>query len=169
MIQGDSYSLLRRFAALGILFLMAACSSSPKPFNTPYASGKYVDSPIQCVPYAREVSGAQLSGDAWTWWDQARVRYIRGDKPRRGAVLVLKRTPRMRSGHVAVVTEVVNARSIFVTHSNWGSNSRNRRIVYDAMRVDDVSRRNDWTMVRFWNVEKNVLGNPYAAYGFIYP
>ena len=29
---------------------------------------------LQCVPYARQVSGIQIYGDAWTWWDQAEGR-----------------------------------------------------------------------------------------------
>lgn len=26
---------------------------------------------LQCVPYARQISGIQIYGDAWTWWGQA--------------------------------------------------------------------------------------------------
>ena len=26
---------------------------------------------LQCVPYARQVSGIRIFGDAHTWWDQA--------------------------------------------------------------------------------------------------
>jgi hypothetical protein len=36
---------------------------------------------LQCVPYARQVSGIQLYGDAHTWWDQAAGRYDRGFTP----------------------------------------------------------------------------------------
>ena len=30
---------------------------------------------LQCVPYARQVSGIRIYGDAHTWWDQAEGRY----------------------------------------------------------------------------------------------
>lgn len=160
---------LIRLSALLLLLLTQACSPTPSAFNNRNASGYYVDQNIQCVPYAREASGLQLSGDAYTWWEQAQTRYIRGNKPRVGSALVLKRTQRMRSGHVAVVNGIIDKRAITVTHSNWGSDSLTRRIIYQSMRVEDVSKRNDWTSVRFWNNQKNVMGNPYAAYGFIYP
>ena len=33
---------------------------------------------LQCVPYARQVSGIRIFGDAHTWWGQAEGRYARG-------------------------------------------------------------------------------------------
>ena len=39
---------------------------------------------IQCVPYARQVSGIQIRGDAHTWWGQAEGRYAKGRLPRVG-------------------------------------------------------------------------------------
>ena len=42
---------------------------------------------LQCVPYAREVSGIRIYGDAHTWWDQAAGHYARGVRPRVGAVM----------------------------------------------------------------------------------
>src|SRR6185437_7157556 len=62
--------------------------------------------PIQCVPYARQVSGIDLRGDAWTWWGQAKGHYARGKKPRPGAVLVFKKTRALPRGHLSVVTRV---------------------------------------------------------------
>jgi hypothetical protein len=62
----------------------------------------------------------------------------------------------------------VNHRQIYVTHSNWGNDRHSRRVLYHAMLVEDISRANDWTNVRFWNQEKNVFGFPYTAHGFIY-
>ena len=47
---------------------------------------------LQCVPYARNVSGVQIHGDALTWWDQAENHYKRGHSPRRGAVLAFVRS-----------------------------------------------------------------------------
>lgn len=122
----------------------------------------------QCVPYARDTSGIQIYGDAHTWWDKAPPRYQRGYTPRPGSVLVLKNTARMRSGHLAVVKQVLNSREIDVTHSNWGNSWNTRRIIYDSARVRDVSANNDWSAVSFWNYSHNVFGAPYAAHGFIY-
>lgn len=157
-----------RLCALLLLLAMAGCGTPP-PFHHPYASGYYSSDIIQCAPYARETSGIMLYGDAGGWWSEAPSRhYRRGHRPEPGAVLVLKRTSRMTSGHVAVVRSVINARTITVTQSNWGSDRHSRHIVYDSMRVEDISAKGDWTRVRFWNDEKNVYGFPYAAYGFIY-
>jgi hypothetical protein len=93
---------------------------------------------------------------------------VEGRTPAPGSVLVLQRTPRMTHGHLAVVTQIINTREIDVTHSNWGSDWSTRRYVYERHRVQDVSRNNDWTMVRFWNYHANTFGFPYAANGFIY-
>ena len=57
----------------------------------------------QCAPYAREVSGIQIRGNANTWWGQAAGRYERGHAPKVGAVLSFESTRRMRVGHVAMV------------------------------------------------------------------
>ncbi|HXD02460.1 MAG TPA: CHAP domain-containing protein, partial [Novosphingobium sp.] len=45
---------------------------------------------LQCVPYARAVSGVLIFGDARTWWDQADGRYARGTTPKVGAVMTFK-------------------------------------------------------------------------------
>ena len=34
-------------------------------------SGAFAETYWQCVPFARLVSGIQLFGDAYTWWQQA--------------------------------------------------------------------------------------------------
>lgn len=157
------------------VFLLSACAGTPgkvftpdTPLQTPYVSARKVSAPVQCVPYARKVSGINIRGDAHQWWDRAAPAYQRGQTPRPGSALVLSRTARMTSGHVAVVKEVLGPRQINVTHSNWGNDRYSRRVIYDSMRVEDVSPRNDWTSVRFWNPDKNVFGFPYAARGFIY-
>ena len=64
----------------------------------------------QCAPYAREISGIQIHGNANTWWGQAAGRYERGNTPKVGAVLSFQSTRRMRVGHVAMVSEVVSDR-----------------------------------------------------------
>lgn len=166
-----------RYTLLCLLsvFLLSACAGTPgkvftpdTPLQTSYISARKVSAPVQCVPYAREVSGIQIRGDAHHWWDSAAPHYERGHAPRPGAVMVLARTKNMTSGHLAVVKEVLDPRHINVTHSNWGNDRYSRRVIYDSMRVEDASPHNDWSSVRFWNPEKNVFGFPYAARGFIY-
>lgn len=159
------------YAALLLLLLLPACSwfgFGPSSFDHKNASGYYASDAEQCVPYARRVSGIELYGDADSWWQKAEGKYERGQVPREGAVLVLMQTPRMRSGHVAVVKDILGTRQISVTQTNWGETKKKRRIVYESQLAEDVSNANDWTSVRFWNDEKGVMGFPYAAYGFIY-
>ncbi len=151
-----------------LLLIVTGCAPSA-PFNHEFATGHYASDIEQCAPYARKVSGIKLYGDAAGWWQASRSHYERGNRPVVGSVLVLKRTHRMHSGHVAVVKRIVNSRQINVTHSNWGDSSSTRHIIYDSMRVEDVSPANDWSQVRFWNDAKGVMGFPYEAYGFIYP
>ena len=160
-----------------LLLLLAACARTVQPETAalpaipPGISGihPYQGDLIQCVPYARQVSGIDIMGDAWTWWDGAAGKYARGNQPRFMAVLVLSRTPRLTLGHVAVVVDVDGPRQIRVTHANFGSDPVSRRIIYDAMPVVDVSPGNDWTLVRFWNYQAQAWGILYPAYGFVYP
>lgn len=120
----------------------------------------------QCVPYARELSGIPIRGDAWTWWRQAAGKYRRSARPTVGSVLVLRRTSRNRYGHLAVVTRIVNDREVIVSHQNWLNKGR----IHIDTPVRDVSRRNDWSAVRIWYTPGNVLGrSTYAAHGFIHP
>lgn len=122
--------------------------------------------PLQCVPYARELSGLDLRGDAWTWWSKAEGRYLKGAAPHPGAVLVFSKTRRLRLGHLAVVAEVRNSREIVVHQANWLNGGRIHR--YTPVR--DVSPNNDWSEVRVWYTPGRVYGSrSYAAYGFIYP
>lgn len=137
-------------------------------FSDENASGYRQMEREQCVPYARRESGINLRGDAWTWWNAAAGKYQRGNRPEPGAMLVLAKTSRLRSGHLAVVKEIVGPRKINVTHTNWGDDFMSRRIVYESMLAEDVSTTNDWTQIRFWNREHDVLGSPYLAKGFIY-
>lgn len=160
---------IKPLLAVLCLSFLAACAGGQGRFSTPNASGYYADSPVQCVPYAREASGIQIRGDAHTWWDSAAGRYTRGSVPRVGAVFVLANTSRMRHGHLSVVKDIINKRQIDVTHSNWGSDRDSRRVIYEKMRVEDLSTANDWTRVRFWNKDINAFGLPYQGLGFIYP
>jgi len=126
---------------------------------------------LQCVPFAREISGISIRGDAWTWWSAAVGSYDRGQTPRLGAVVVFKKHGSMRHGHVAVVTGVVNSREVLVDHANWGSRrTGGRGQIAKGMSVVDISPRNDWSEVRVWNRRSGDYGTRvYPTYGFIYP
>ncbi len=122
------------------------------------------NAPLQCVPYARDLSNIQIRGNAWTWWDQAEGRYPRSTHPRAGSVLVLKRK-QSSLGHVAYVEEVIDNRTALVSHANWLNKGR----IHKLAPVIDVSEANDWSSVRFWNTEGGHFGgNTYYPYGFIH-
>jgi len=122
--------------------------------------------PLQCVPYARELSGIQIRGDAWTWWDSAKGRYARGQEPQVGAVLTMKKTRRLRLGHLAVVKRVVDSRTIIVDQANW----LNRGRIHLNSAIRDVSPKNDWSAVRVWYTPGARYGSrTYPVVGFIYP
>jgi len=123
---------------------------------------------LECVPYARKVSGIALSGNAATWWNEAPGRYERGDAPAAGAVLNFRANGRMRLGHVAVVQEVVNRREILITQANWGGPGFVRGGVSSDISVVDVSPSNDWTAVRMALGHSPTYGSVYPTYGFIY-
>jgi hypothetical protein len=166
-----------RMAPLALLLPLAACAAPERPpvvvAIAPPARQIVVPEhppPQECVPYARQVSGVKLYGDAWTWWDGALAGgYQRGETPQPGAVLVLRQTPSLFHGHVAVVTQLVGPREVLVTHANWGNGWAIPGVVYSGMRVVDESPLNDWTAVRFWNAKAAAFGHIYPAYGFIYP
>lgn len=120
---------------------------------------------LSCVPYARMTSGIDLSGDAWTWWDEAAGRYARSQVPQLGAVLVLRRHGSMNEGHLAVVTAVLAPREIAVTQANWIPHR-----IEHGQEVVDISPANDWTLVRVWWPPAQALGiTEYPADGFILP
>lgn len=123
---------------------------------------------LQCVPFARIVSGVEIYGDAWTWWNQAENRYRRGREPRIGAVLALRQTRRLRLGHVAVVVARIDERRLLVSHANWGGDPRTRGKIHARQPVMDVSPANDWSQLRFMNTQGS-FGSVYPAHGFIYP
>lgn len=120
---------------------------------------------LQCAPYAREVSGVDLHGNAGTWWSQAEGVYQRGHKPVLGAVLAFKATNAMRAGHVAVVSKVLDSRHVLLNHANWTGHGDIQR----AALAVDVSEAGDWSAVRVWHSGTGQLGlrsNP--TFGFIY-
>jgi len=137
------------------LFALGALTASPS-----------IAGVLQCAPFARQISGIELYGNAATWWSQAQGQYDRGHEPRIGAVLTFSASRSMPVGHVATVSKVVSDREVLLTHANWsyrGGIERNVRAI-------DVSPNNDWTDVRVWYGPIGDLGlRSNAAYGFIYP
>ena len=122
--------------------------------------------PLQCVPYARRVTDLDIRGDAWTWWQSAAGRYRRDSRPAIGSILALKQTGRLRLGHIAVVSRILNSREILVEHANW----LNRGQIHKDTLVRDTSTDNDWSAVRVWYTPGRTLGKQtYAAHGFIHP
>ncbi|URW76635.1 CHAP domain-containing protein [Sphingomonas donggukensis] len=123
----------------------------------------------QCVPFAREASGVRIFGDAWTWWDQADGRYPRGHVPKVGAVVAFERSAKLRLGHVAVVSRIVEKRVLMLTHANWSRQNGERGHVEQDVTLFDVSPGNDWSEVKVWYRDSDGLGgSTYPVHGFIY-
>ena len=124
---------------------------------------------LQCVPYARQLSGIQIYGDAHTWWKQAAGKYARGNRPKVGAVLAFRPHRNMKLGHVAAVSRVIDSRTVLLSHSNWSPINGRRGQIEDNVKAIDVSRDNDWSKVRVWYHPIQALGKtPWPAHGFIY-
>jgi hypothetical protein len=126
------------------------------------------DGVLQCVPYARFMSGIGLRGDAWTWWDKAAGIYARGSNPEPGAILSFPGIERMPLGHVAVVTQVLTGRKILIDHANWPNAFVLHGAISRDIQVVDVSLDNDWSLVRVQFGEGGPLGSTYPTNGFIY-
>jgi surface antigen len=124
---------------------------------------------LQCVPYARERSGVQIYGDAWTWWDQAAGRYSRGHRPRQGAVMAFLPHGNMTLGHVAAVSRVIDDRTVLLDHANWSPIDGRRGQIERGVKAIDVSPANDWSQVRVWYDPLQDLGTTaWPVAGFIY-
>ena len=135
----------------------------------PTAGGALAETYWQCVPFARLVSGIQLFGDAYTWWQQAIGKYDVGFQPKAGAVLCFKPTQRMRLGHVAVVSEVLTDRIVQITHANWSPIEGSRGKVEKDVTLVDVSPEGNWSQVKVWyDPSRDLGGSTYQTYGFIY-
>lgn len=120
---------------------------------------------LQCVPYARQVSGIRIFGDAHTWWQQADGRYARGSQPKVGAVMNFRPYANSHLGHVAAVSRILDSRTVLIRHANWSQRGR----IEDNVRAVDVSPANDWSAVRVWYGPNQALGSTrWPLYGFIY-
>ena len=93
-------------------------------------------------------------------------RYERGQEPKVGAVLNFRPTGAMPQGHVAVVSKIIDSRTIELDHANW---SRPGMIERGVLAVD-VSPAGDWSSVRVWYGPSGSLGlRESPTFGFIYP
>jgi hypothetical protein len=151
---------MRRFPLLfGMLLTLAlaACGGSPQRDLGQRAS-------LDCVPFARALSGVNLRGDASDWWWRADGHYSRGRIPEVGAVMVFAPVPGLPRGHVSVVSQVMSQREIMVAQANWV----HHRVTTDQL-VVDVSPAADWSLVRVWWPPSGTLGSTaYPVLGFIY-
>ncbi len=152
---------MRQFCILGLLLLLGACGSSQAPDRV----GDYVGGPVplECAPFARNLSGVQLYGAAGDWWWKAQGRYARGYAPEVGSVLVFAKTSRLHDGHAAVVSRILSRRQILVTQANWV----HHRVTEDQP-VIDISPGGDWSVVRVWWPPSAQMGmTEYRTMGFI--
>ena len=153
----------RRFAAR--FALVVSCGLMVATPALARHAGVHHAAYLQCAPYAREVSGIDIRGNANTWWGQAAGRYQRGHTPQVGAVLAFEATAKMRVGHVAVVSRVISDREVLLTHANWSYRGGIERDV----RAVDVSAAGDWSEVKVWFAPLGDLGlTAYPTHGFIY-
>lgn len=174
-----------RALGLGLLALaLAACATTPAPIaagggasgrpqaeRMPDFDGAMPEvtdytANLQCVPFARQVSGVAIYGNANTWWSQAAGRYPRSNSPAYGSVFVMRGYNTSARGHVAVVTHIDSSRLIRVDQANWLNGGEISR----GVPVMDVSPNNDWTEVRVWHIPGGHWGGRvYNADGFIHP
>jgi hypothetical protein len=144
-----------------------AAAASPPRLPAVAAASPSVETPLHrlfCVEYARMRSGLAVFGDASHWWERARNLYARASRPVEEAVMVFAGSKRLKRGHVAVVTEIVSPRQIIVDQANW----QNKGEIDHATPVLDVSRDNDWSLVRVWDMRSGGFGtHVYAISGFI--
>lgn len=123
---------------------------------------------LQCVTFARADSGIEITGNANTWWNNAAGIYQRGNRPEPGSVLNFRSNGAMRMGHVAVVNQIVDGRTLIIDHANWGGPGITRGSVSRNISVVDVSPDNDWSAVRVALGHSGNYGSIYPTFGFIY-
>ncbi len=156
---------------LAVLPVLAAAATQPRQTTRNAATAQRAVNPgLQCVPFARQVSGIDITGDAHTWWSQANGRYMRGKTPEVGAVLVFRSSGGMRLGHVSVVSEIVSPRHILVDHANWPGPGFPKGRVARGVSMIDVSADNTWTVVRVEiHGDRDGFGRHYPTFGFVLP
>jgi surface antigen len=141
---------------LSLLLALSACGGAQRDIGQ--------SASLECVPFARALSGIDLRGDAADWWWRAGGRYARGKTPAVGSVMVFAQTRTLPYGHVSVVSRVMSGREILVTQANWV----HHHVTTDQM-VLDVSPYGDWSSVRVWWPPTDTLGSTvYPVLGFVY-
>ncbi len=124
---------------------------------------------ISCVPYARQATGMQISGNGRDWWHNAAGLYARSNRPEAGSVMAFPGSGGMRAGHVAVVERVISPREVLIHHANWGGPGIRRGSIMRGVSVIDASPNNDWTQVRVQvGHSAENYGRVYPLYGFIH-
>ncbi len=167
-MQGRAFSWIVA-AALCALPATMATGAALESARTAGVGGIKLPPYLQCVPYARQVTGIKIYGDAGTWWGQAQGRYARGTMPKVGAVMALKQHGGSTLGHVAAVSKIIDSRTLLIRHSNWSPINGRRGQIEDNVKVVDVSRANDWSQVRVWYAPIKALGGGvWPVQGFIY-
>lgn len=173
IVTSPTLKLRPALGALSLALALAACATVTQPDQST-THGRTLPSPqilagatpMQCVPFARGLSGIDIRGDAVTWWDKAEGRYRRTQTPEPGAVIVMRGYADPGRGHVAVVRRVVSDREILVDQANW----LNQGEISVNVPVRDVSERGDWSAVRVWHVPLAQWGaRTYGVQGFIHP
>lgn len=155
-------------AALALIGGPALADTFVSPDENSGGSGNS-DGYLQCVPYARRVTGIDIHGDAHTWWGQAKGRYARGQRPRVGAVMAFHPHGNSKLGHVAAVSRIVDSRTVLISHANWSPINGRRGQIEKNVRAVDVSPENDWSEVRVWYAPIQSLGSSHWPLdGFIY-
>jgi hypothetical protein len=150
------------FRLLPVLCLVLAACGNGGATGGDYVGGT---ASVECAPFARALTGVQLSGAAADWWPEAEGRYTRSQTPEVGSLLIFRRSARLPSGHVAVVSRVLSRRQIMVIQANWV----HHRVTADQP-VIDSSARGDWSAVRAWWPPTGQMGSAdYPAFGFIRP
>ena len=157
-------------AALSVGFTdVSYARNAALPLSSTAIDGQELPPYLQCVPYAREVSGIDIYGDAHTWWEQAAGRFERGHTPRVGAVMAFVPHANMRLGHVAAVSRVIDSRTVLLDHANWSPIDGRRGQIERGVKAVDVSPANDWSAVRVWYHPLQGLGKTaWPVQGFIY-
>ena len=164
---------MRLTGFVGTIVAAAACiltgsvqaqASSRHHHSAHHAFASITPHVLQCVAFARAASDVVLTGNAANWWQNAEGIYARGTAPEVGSVLNFRANSRMRLGHVAVVKQITDSRTIQIDQSHWHANGISRDVS-----VIDVSQNNDWSAVRVAIGHRGTFGSIYPTYGFIYP
>ena len=169
LVAGGRLQLLS--AILAFIAASAPVNARQHHYHSSRAQGLYTHSSlsmgapiIQCVAFAKQDAGINISGNARDWWGNAAGIYDRGSTPKTGSVLSFREIGRMPLGHVAVVSGVQDSRTILIDQSHWNSRGITRGVI-----VEDVSDNNDWSAVRVQLKQGGVFGSIYPTHGFIYP